>query len=88
MALQGRGGWRLSGCMSRQPELQLVQEGTMDWIAQPTVADFIEALGPHMLQKATDELNGGQGHGLPALVLGILIAKAHLTILKWRAGGD
>jgi len=68
--------------MSPQPELQLVQEGTMDRTPQPIVADFVEALGHHMRQKAADALEGGQGHGLPALVLGILIAKAHLTILN------
>jgi hypothetical protein len=34
-----------------------------------------------MRQKAADELEGGQGHGPPALVLGILVAKAHLAIL-------
>jgi hypothetical protein len=53
----------------------------MDRTPQPIVADFMEALGQHMLQKAADELEGGQGHGLPALVLGILVAKAHLAIL-------
>jgi hypothetical protein len=33
-----------------------------------------------MLQKATDELMGGQGHGLPTLVLGVLVAEADLPI--------
>jgi len=33
-----------------------------------------------MRQTATDELMGGQGHGLPTLVLGVLVAAAHLPI--------
>jgi hypothetical protein len=66
--------------MPRQAQLELVQEGTMDRTPQPIVADFVEPLGQHMLQKATDELMGGQGHGLPTLVLGVLVAEAHLPI--------
>jgi hypothetical protein len=54
----GRGG-RGTGCVPRQAELELVQEGTMDRTPQPIVADFVEPLGQHMLQKATDELMGG-----------------------------
>ena len=68
------------GGVPRQAELELVQEGTMDRTPQPIVADFVEPLGQHMLQKATDELMGGQGHGLPTLVLGVLVAEAHLPI--------
>jgi hypothetical protein len=34
-----------------------------------------------MLQKASDEFVGRQGHGLPALILGILIAEAHVAAL-------
>ena len=60
MGLRGRGGWRLIGCMSPQPELQLVQEGTMDRTPQPIVADFVEALGHHMRQKAADALEAGK----------------------------
>jgi hypothetical protein len=75
----GRGG-RGVGCVPRQAELDLVQEGTMDRTPQPIVADFVEPLRQHMLQKATDELMGGQGHGLPTLVLGVLVAEAHLPI--------
>ncbi len=67
--------------MSPQLEVQLGQQGTMDGTPQPIVADFVEPLGRHMLEKAADALVGGQGHGLPALVLGILVAEAHLTIL-------
>jgi hypothetical protein len=52
----------------------------MDRTPQPIVADFVEPLGQHMLQKATDELMGGQGHGVPQLVLGVLGAEAHLPI--------
>jgi hypothetical protein len=48
---------------------------------QPIVADFVEPLRQHMLQKAPDELVGRQGHGLPALILGILIAEAHVAVL-------
>ncbi len=75
----GRGG-RGIGCVPRQAELELVQEGTMDRTPQPIVADFVEPLGQHMRQTATDELMGGQGHGLPTLVLGVLVAAAHLPI--------
>jgi hypothetical protein len=46
---------------------------------QSIVADFVEALGQHMLEKAADELIGGQGHSPPALVSGVLVAKAHLA---------
>jgi hypothetical protein len=42
----------------------------------------MEPLGHHMLEKATDELMGGQGHGLPALVLGVLVAEADLADLS------
>jgi hypothetical protein len=63
----------------RQAELELVQERTMDRTPQSIVADFVEALGQHMLEKAADELIGGQGHAPPALVLGVLVAEAHLA---------
>src|SRR5919108_4360675 len=53
----------------------------MDGTPQPIVADFVEPLGQHMLQKAANELQRWQGHGLPALVLGILIAEAHVAVL-------
>ena len=45
--------------MSRQPEWQLVQEGTMDGTPQPIVPDFVEPLGHHVLQNTPDELVGG-----------------------------
>jgi len=61
--------------------LELVQEGTMEWTPQPRVADVVEPLGPYMLQEATDELLGGQDHGLPTLVLGVLVAAADLAVL-------
>jgi hypothetical protein len=51
----------------------------MDGTPQPIVADFVKPLGQHMLEKAADELVGGQGHGPPALVLGVLVAEAHLV---------
>jgi hypothetical protein len=75
----GSGG-RGVGCVPRQAALELVPEGTMDRTPQPIGADFVEPLGPHMRQKATDALMGGQGHGLPTLVLGVLVAEAHLPI--------
>jgi hypothetical protein len=34
-----------------------------------------------MLEKAADELVGGQGHGLPALSLGVPVAEADLAVL-------
>jgi hypothetical protein len=45
--------------MSRQPELQLVQEMTMDGTPQTIVPDFVESLGQHVLQETPDELVGG-----------------------------
>jgi hypothetical protein len=66
--------------MPRQAQLELVPEGTMDRTPQPIVADVVDPLGPHMRQKAPAELMGGQGHGLPTLVLGVLVAEAHLPI--------
>jgi hypothetical protein len=41
----------------------------------------METLGQHVLQKAADELQRRQGHGLPAMVLGILIAEADVAVL-------
>ena len=67
--------------MPGQPELELVQKGTMDGTPQPIVPDFVEPLGQHMLQKAAHARQHWQGHGLPALVLRILIAEADVTIL-------
>jgi hypothetical protein len=67
--------------MPGQPALELVPEGTMEGTPQPIVPDFVEPLGQHMLQKAADELQRWQGHGLPSMVLGILIAEADLAIL-------
>jgi hypothetical protein len=74
-------GRRGGGGVPRQAELELVPEGTRGRTPPPIVADVVNPLGPHMRQKAADALEGGQGHGLPALVLGILIATAHLAIL-------
>jgi hypothetical protein len=66
--------------MPRQAQLALVPEGTMDRTPQPIVADCVDPLGPHMRQQAPDERMGGQGHGLPTLVLGVLVAEAPLPI--------
>jgi hypothetical protein len=73
--------WRGGGCVPRQPELEWVQEGTMDGTPQPSVAHFVEALGHHMLEKAADARVGRQGHGPPALGLAVLGAEAHLALL-------
>jgi hypothetical protein len=35
-----------------------------------------------MLQKAPDELVGGQRHALPALSLGVAVAEADLAVLE------
>jgi hypothetical protein len=54
---------------------------------QPIVADFVEPLGQPMLQKAPDELGGGQRHGFPTVVLGVLVAKAHRAIIDAEETG-
>jgi hypothetical protein len=54
----------------------------MEWTPQPIVADFVEPLGQHVLQEATDELLGGQGHAFPPQVLGVLVAEADLAVLN------
>jgi hypothetical protein len=64
-----------------QAEREVVQERTMDRAPQAIVADFVEALGQDLLENATDELVSRQGHGPPALVLGVLIAETHLALL-------
>jgi hypothetical protein len=73
--------------MSRQPELPVGQEGAMDGTPQPIVPDFVAALRQHMRQEAPDELVGRQGHGSPVLVLGVLIAEAHLAVLDGEQAG-
>jgi len=82
-----RSAGRRGGCVPRQAELELVQERTMDGAPEPIIADFVEALGQHMLQKTPDELLGRQGHGLPALVLGVLVTEADLVILDGEQAG-
>jgi hypothetical protein len=67
--------------MSRQPELQVVQKMTMDGTPQTIVPDCVESLGQHVRQETPDALVGGSCHHLPALVLGVLVAEAHLTVL-------
>jgi hypothetical protein len=52
----------------------------MDRTPHAIVADVVEALGQHMWEKAANELIGGQGHGPPALVSGVLVAEAHLAV--------
>jgi hypothetical protein len=53
----------------------------MERTPQPIVPNVVEPLGQPMLQKAADELQGWQGHGLPALVLGLLRAEADVALL-------
>ena len=67
--------------MPRQGALEVVQERTMDRAPQAIVADCVAPLGQDLLEKAADELVGGQGHGPPAPVLGVLRAAAHLALL-------
>ena len=67
--------------MTRQAELELVPERTMDGTPEPIIADVVEPLWQHMRQKAPDELIGERGHGLPALSLGIPVAEADVAVL-------
>ena len=53
----------------------------MDGTPQALGADFGEASGQHMRQQAANDLQRRQGHGLPALVLSLLVAEADVTIL-------
>jgi hypothetical protein len=76
-----RNSERENSWASREGELKLVQERTLDRTPQAIVADFVAALGQYMLEKAADELIGGQGHGPPALVLGVLVAEVHVTVV-------
>jgi hypothetical protein len=71
----GRGG----SCVPRQAELELVPERTIDRTPHAIVADVVEALGHHLREKAADERIGGEGHGPPAPVVGVLVAEAHLA---------
>jgi hypothetical protein len=64
----------------REAELQVGQKGTVDWTPEPVVPDLVETLRPHVLQKAADELQGRQGHGLPAVMAGVLGAETDLAI--------
>jgi hypothetical protein len=41
----------------------------------------MEALGPHMLQRAPDKRLGREGQGFPPMELGVLIPKTDLTIV-------
>jgi hypothetical protein len=76
----GSGGRGVGG-VPRQAELERVQEGTMDRTPQPIGADGVEPLGPPRREQATDALLGRQGHGLPALVWGVLVAEGDVVIL-------
>jgi len=76
-----KGGGRRGRVVPRQPELQLVQKGTVDRTPQPVVADLVEALREHVWQNAADALQGRQGHGLPAVLSGVLVAEKDRPIL-------
>jgi hypothetical protein len=64
-----------------------VPEGPRAWTPQPIVADVVEPLGQPMRQKAPDERVGGQRHGFPTLVWGVLVAKAHLAMIDGEETG-
>jgi hypothetical protein len=38
-------------------------------------------LGQHVVEKAADELQRRPGHGLPVMILGILVAEADVAVL-------
>jgi hypothetical protein len=83
----GRGG-RGGGGGPRQAARELVQAGTMEWTPQPIVADVGEPLGHHRRENATAARLGRQGHGLPARVVGVLVAAAALVLRDGaQAGG-
>jgi hypothetical protein len=65
----------------RQAELKLVQKRTVDRTPEPVVPDLVETLRQHVLQKAANELQCRQGHGLPAVMAGVLVAETDLAIL-------
>ena len=84
-ALPFRGGGRLVRLVPDQRELELLQEEARDETSPPIGADVVEALGPHMWPKATDALVRRQTHGLPAMIVGILIAEVDVTVLNHEA---
>jgi hypothetical protein len=53
----------------------------MDGTPPPVVPDCVEPLRQHLLQNAANARQRWQGHGLPALGLGILLAAADVTSL-------
>jgi hypothetical protein len=65
----------------RQPELQLVQQRTVNRTPKSVVADLVEALRQHVLQKSADKFQGRQSHGLPTVMAGVLVAETDLSIL-------
>jgi hypothetical protein len=52
----------------------------MEGTPQPIVADVVAPPGQDRRQEATDALLGGQGHELPTLVLGGLVAAADVAV--------
>jgi hypothetical protein len=81
LTLWFRGGGRWVGGVPGQPELELVPQGPMAWTPQSIGADLVEALGSHVRQEAAHKLLGGQGHGVPTMVLGVLVAEADVAVL-------
>jgi hypothetical protein len=80
LALPVRG---LEGCgrvLTRAQALELVEEGPMDGTPQRIVADVVQPLGQHRRQQAAHARQRWPGHGLPALVLGLLRAEAHVAV--------
>jgi len=47
-------------------------------------ADLVEARGEHMLEKATHELQGRECHGLPASLLGVLVAEGYGVVVDGK----
>ena len=83
----GSGGWGV-GCAPRQAELE---RGAGGDDGQDSTAHRRGRCGTpgatHAGEQATDALLGRQGHGLPALVLGVLVAEADLVILDGEQAG-
>jgi hypothetical protein len=78
---RGRGDWERGRWVPGQSELEVVQAGTRPGTPQPIVPACVEPLGPHVWEKAAEARERWQGHGLPALGLGILRAEAAVAVL-------
>jgi len=60
------------------------------WIHVAKIADFHEAARKHMLEKASDELDGIQGHDAPAPAVRFSVSEGNAVILHFdnAAVGD